>query len=197
MGHTFPQFTLKHWVILTVFTYGLISLFLFSLSAKSANESALLSAAPSLKGETLYPVDKIVIPALDIVAPITAVSSTDPKDFKLPLKEGVALYPSVKPGDNGGAIILGHSSPPGWPKINYDWVFSTINTLQENDEIIVYFQGKKYVFAVSGSLFLGKGQDIPSWALASRTPTLLLVSCWPPGINNKRIVMLAELKEGI
>lgn len=187
------QISLKKWFFVTIFIYAFISFTLYILSARNPVDPALLSSEASAEAAVVYPIDKIEIPSLQVVAPISFVDSTNPQDFKQPLKEGVALYPGAEPGDKGSAIILGHSAPPGWPKINYDWVFSNISTLKLGDEILVYYGGKKYVFHTTGSLLLRSGQDIPSFALASQTPTVLLVSCWPPGINNKRIVVQAEL----
>ncbi|MDP2637277.1 MAG: sortase [bacterium] len=194
MGNPFFHFRIKQWLIFSIVVYGIFSLALFALSAKTkADSTALLSAAPVLaQGEPFYPVDKIEIPSLGVAAPLLSVDSTDPKDFKEPLTKGVTLYPSANPGSQGSAIILGHSAPSWWPSINYDWVFSEINTLEQGDEIIIDFQGKRHVFKTQGVIFLDKGEEIPSWALASKTPTILLVSCWPPGINNKRIVVQAE-----
>lgn len=197
MRHIFYHISLKKWFLITVFIYAFVSFSLYILSTRNISDPALLSSEVSAETGIAYPVDKIEIPKLGVVAPLSFVASTDPADYKQPLKEGVALYPSAKPGTRGSAIILGHSAPLGWPKINYDWVFSNISTLKLGDEILIYYEGKKYTFKTTGSLLLKKGQDIPSFALASQNPTILLVSCWPPGINNKRIVVQAELKEGI
>lgn len=197
MRHIFNHIPLKRWFLITLSIYVFVSFTLYILSTRSISDPALLSSEASAETADVYPVDKIEIPKLGVIAPLSFVASTDPNDYKQPLKAGVALYPSSKPGSRGSAIILGHSAPLGWPKINYDWVFSNISTLKLGDEIVVYYEGKKHVFRTTGSLLLQKGQDIPSFALASQNPTILLVSCWPPGINNKRIVVQAELKEGI
>ena len=137
--------------------------------------------------------DSIVIPKIEIEAPIILVDSTQPKDFIEPLKNGVTHYPSSLPGESGEIIILGHSSPPLWPKINYDWVFSELDTLEPGNEIYVYFNNLRYKYVVKGKVFLQKGQDLPSFASDDSRSKLLLVSCWPPGIDNKRIVVHSEL----
>lgn len=137
--------------------------------------------------------NSIVIPKIKIEAPIILVDSTQPEDFIEPLKNGVTHYPSSLPGESGEIIILGHSSPPLWPKINYDWVFSDLNKLETGDKIYVYFNNRQYQYIVKEKIFLQKGQDLPSSLLDDSKSKLLLISCWPPGIDNKRIVLYSEL----
>lgn len=137
--------------------------------------------------------NSIVIPKIKIEAPIILVDSTRPEDFIEPLKNGVTHYPSSLPGESGEIIILGHSSPPLWPKTNYNWVFSDLNTLESGDEIYVYFNNSQYKYVVEGRVFLQAGQELPSFATDDSRSKLLLISCWPPGIDNKRIVVYSEL----
>jgi LPXTG-site transpeptidase (sortase) family protein len=110
------------------------------------------------------------------------------------LDTGVVLYPdSVVPGDNGQTIILGHSAPVGWPKIKYDWVFSRLNELAEGDEIIVYFNNRKYTYIVSRKVFLERGEEISQEGLTNDENMLVLVSCWPPGKDLRRIAVEAKV----
>ena len=134
----------------------------------------------------------ITIPKIGLSAPIAFVDSTDPDDFLEPLKKGVAHYPSALPGQKGASIMLGHSAPPGWLGNLYDGVFSDLKDLAEGDLVVVNTPTKSYMYKVSAKLFLERGQDIPEELTKSNTPRLLLLSCWPPGINNKRIMILAE-----
>jgi len=109
------------------------------------------------------------------------------------LDRGVVLFPnSAPPGQAGQTIILGHSAPPGWPKIKYDWVFSQLGELENGDEIFVYFENKKFRYSVVEKIFLEKGQEIPKDINGSKN-TLILISCWPPGKDLKRIAIIANL----
>lgn len=137
--------------------------------------------------------DGIELPTLGVYAPLFLVESTDPKDFVAPLKRGVTHYPSDLPGNPGTAVILGHSAPAGWPRINYDWVFSKLDSLHSGDAIIVTFGNKEYTYQVKEKVTLQKGQYIPEKYLGREEGQLLLISCWPPGIDNKRIGVYAEL----
>ncbi len=133
--------------------------------------------------------DQLFIPKLQITAPIIEVLGNTQADFVLPLKKGVALYPLSKPGQAGRAVILGHSAPPNWPKINYDWVFSRLGDLQEGDEIRIAYQGREYLYIVKNKLILKKGQLLP---LSESPQELVLITCWPPGLDYQRMAVFAE-----
>jgi LPXTG-site transpeptidase (sortase) family protein len=134
---------------------------------------------------------KISIPSIGVEAPITFVQSTAPRDFLEPLKNGVVHYPSAAPGEQGTAIILGHSAPLDILKKGFNGVFSELKDLREGDEIFVQYDGKIHTYKVEGQEFLQRGQDIPQKSLAAAESKLVLLSCWPPGIDNKRIMVKA------
>lgn len=137
--------------------------------------------------------NSIVISKIKIEAPLILIESTEPEDFIEPLKKGVVHYPSPLPGEPGETIILGHSAPLGWLKINYYWVFSELNKLESGDEIHVYFNNRQYRYLVEGKIFLQAGQETPSFVSDNSQSKLLLISCWPPGIDYKRIVVYSKL----
>ncbi len=148
------------------------------------------------KEETVYyeEEDGIEIPAIEIKAPIVETEGTTDEDYKKALDKGVTHFPdSVYPGEKGISILLGHSAPPGWPKINYDWVFSDLGEIETGDEIIIYFQNKKYIYTVTNKIFLEIGEDTPSWT--SNKPEIILLSCWPPGKNIERIGIQGVISE--
>ena len=116
-------------------------------------------------------------------------------DVHKTLDNGVVHFPdSVLPGQKGQIIVLGHSAPPNWPDIKYDNVFSRLNELEKGDEVFVYFDHKEYIYSVETKVFLEIGQDIPKNDLTNANNMLVLVSCWPPGKNIKRIALEASLK---
>ncbi len=83
--------------------------------------------------------DSIEIPKIGVKAPIVFPENNSEEDFEKALKKGVLHYPqSVLPGEEGTIIILGHSAPPNWPKIDYDWIFNDLNELNAGDEIYIY-----------------------------------------------------------
>ena len=133
------------------------------------------------------------IPSLGISSPIIFDQSLSQKQVQKSLNNGTVIYPSsVLPGENGQTVILGHSAPPHWPKIKYDWVFSDLSKLKNNDEILIYFGNKQYTYHVTGEIFLDRGEELPDSSTGAGN-TLFLVSCWPPGKDFKRIAVEAVL----
>ncbi|MEK7510421.1 MAG: sortase [Patescibacteria group bacterium] len=134
----------------------------------------------------------IEIQKLRVQAPIIFVESTKPEDFREPLKRGVTHYPSALPGDKGVAIILGHSAPVGWLGGPFDGVFSNLHKLEQGDEIMVVVDGSSHLYRMKEKTFLRSGQDLPEELGTGSVSRLVLLSCWPPGIDNKRIMIEAE-----
>ncbi len=136
--------------------------------------------------------NSLEVSKIGISVPLILAESSYQGDLQKDLDNGVVHFPdSVLPGEIGQTIILGHSAPLNWPKINYDWVFSEINQLEVGDDIIVYFNHKKYIYDVRGKIFLDKGEDLP--VLTKYESVLMLISCWPPGKDIKRIAIEAHL----
>lgn len=136
--------------------------------------------------------NEIEIPKIEIFAPLIFVA--DENDVLKTLDRGVVHFPdSVLPGEIGQTIILGHSAPPNWPKIKYDWVFSRINELEKGDEILIYFNNQRYSYSVTKKTFLEKEEKIPENNLTDFQNMLVLISCWPPGKDIKRIAVEATL----
>ncbi len=138
--------------------------------------------------------NSIEIPSLSITAPIVIGQSTDNIIISKDLDKGAVYYPgSVLPGQEGQIIILGHSSPPNWPNIKYDWVFTDINSLKFGDQVILHFNNHQYIYRVRTKTIINPGQDIQQPPESDKSNILVLVSCWPPGKDYKRIAVEAEL----
>ncbi|MDD5145868.1 MAG: sortase [Candidatus Pacebacteria bacterium] len=138
--------------------------------------------------------NSIEIPKIETSVPLVFPVGSSTKDISQALNVGTVHFPnSALPGESGQTIILGHSAPANWPKIKYDWVFSKLNDLEAGDEIFVYFQYKKIKYAVFKKIFLEKGEDVP--VLTNSENTLVLISCWPPGKDIRRIAVEAAMEQ--
>lgn len=136
--------------------------------------------------------NSLEIKKISISVPLIIPDGTDPT-LENELDQGVVYFPqSVLPGESGETIILGHSAPEGWPKIKYDWIFNDLDKLEPGDEIIVYFNNQKYVYKVAKNYIINKGEEIRSDAGDSKS-ILILMSCWPPGKDLKRLAVEAYL----
>lgn len=134
----------------------------------------------------------IKINAIGISAPIIIPDGNTDVHIYNALKGGVAHFPgSPFPGEKGVSILLGHSSPPGWPKIDYEWVFTEVEELERGDEIKIYFNGYLFTYIMTEQIFLEVGEQVPHYY--SNKKEIILLSCWPPGKNIKRIGIRAVL----
>jgi LPXTG-site transpeptidase (sortase) family protein len=178
-----------------IFNWQVISQFLKTPFEKKIEKE--ISQPEEKKFEYSEKENSIEILKIEISAPIVFVKSE--KEIEMGLDKGVVLFPgSALPGQIGKTIIEGHSAPPGWPKIKYDWIFSRLNELEEGDEVNLNFNHQKLNYYVTKKIFLNRGEEIPFNDLTNSDNSdniLLLISCWPPGKDLKRIAVAAILKK--
>lgn len=153
-------------------------------------DKILSKLKPQIKEEVIIKEGNIEIPKIGVSAPIIFSENEDQIDGDL--KKGVVYFPgSALPRKEGMGIILGHSAPPNWPEIDYDGIFSRLEELLQGDDVSIRFSGKDYSYKVIKTIFLEKGEEIPSLLTNSRS-MILLISCWPPGKNLRRIGVQLE-----
>jgi len=134
--------------------------------------------------------DRIVIPKLDVAAPLVDVQSSEPADVLAALERGVVRYPgTAEPGATGMTFLTGHSSNYAWSTGGYRAVFALIDKLEPGDPIVLVRGGGTYVYRVSGSRVVsaqdGSALDVPDGT------TLRLMTCWPVGTTAQRLLVEA------
>ena len=177
-----------------VFNYRVISESISNFFQKDTPvESSTPETIKTIEFEYSEKENSLEIPKIEVSAPLVFVEDVD--KVHRTLDTGVVHYPdSVLPGEKGQTIILGHSAPPNWPDIKYDNVFTLLNELERGDEIFIFFNHQKYNYSVERKIFLEKGEEIPENGLTNSNNVLMLISCWPPGKNIKRIAVESVLK---
>jgi len=132
----------------------------------------------------------IVIPGIGAAVPLVTAKTTDTNQLHLLLDEGVVIYPgSAGFGNIGQTVLMGHSAPANWPNIKHDTAFSRINELIPGDKVNISYQGKTYEYSVTRSEIIEKGEDLAGGPAGGSS--LVLVSCWPPGRDQKRLAVEA------
>ncbi len=163
-----------------------------------------ISRAPSEANFVITPYEnRIVIPKLWKNIPLVDVTH-DPKAkysemqdvFMEELKKWIVRYPwTARPGEVGNAFIFGHSSNYPWILSDYNDVFALLNTLTLGDEIIVYYEQKKYIYKMTDKAIINPGDtDV----LSNRDPKkkeISLMTCWPIGTTLERYIVFGELVE--
>jgi LPXTG-site transpeptidase (sortase) family protein len=136
--------------------------------------------------------NSIEISKIEVSAPLVFIDTQLQEDYSKGLDRGVVHYTdSVLPGENGMTIFLGHSAPSGWIDLKHDSVFSRLNELVFGDEIVVYFNNRQYRYSVEEKLFLDKGEELPEYEISESKNVLILLTCWPPGVDRYRIMIKA------
>lgn len=147
----------------------------------------------------IVPIDKvfgIVIPKLGANAHVvTNVDPYDSKTYQYALTKGVAHARGTSvPGATGNIFIFAHSSENFYEALRYNSVFYLINKLEAGDEIRLYYHNVKFIYTVTGKKLVDS-KDVSYLQGESLKATLTLMTCWPPGTNVKRLLVLAELKK--
>lgn len=121
--------------------------------------------------------------------------AANPNDFLPILKKGVAhAKGTVFPGMRGNIYLFAHSTDNFWDIGRYNAIFYLIKNLVPQDEIVIFFQDKRYNYIVSGSKIV-ESTDV-SYITQAQTgkEQLILQTCWPPGTTWKRLLVFAKPK---
>lgn len=130
----------------------------------------------------------VTIRKLKIEKAVTRVNSED-------FLNSLAHFPGTAlPGEIGNVFITGHSILPQFfnPQ-NYKTIFSTLSNLDISDEIIVETPTKTYRYQVI-NLRVVDPADVSVIAPPDNYGRYLtLMTCVPPGLNTKRLIVLTRL----
>ncbi len=171
--------------------------------ASPAQRTGGISFADVLSGskeQILTPIDTqfdILIPKIGANSRVFPnVDASDPNQFLPILKEGVAhAKGTVFPGMKGNIYLFAHSTDNFWDVGRYNAVFYLLKDLTPGDEIVIFYQNKRYNYVVTGSKKVDPS-DVSYIVNAQNqnTETLILQTCWPPGTTWQRLLVFAKRK---
>ena len=151
------------------------------------------------KEQVLVPKDtdfSILIPKIGASAKVFPnIDPSSENDFLPVLKQGVAhAKGTVFPGLSGNIYLFAHSTDNFWNVGRYNAIFYLIKDLKEGDEVVVFFDGKRYNYVVTGSKIANP--DEVSYITQAKTgqEQLNLQTCWPPGTTFQRLLVFAKPK---
>ncbi len=197
-------FLLLFLFVLIIVNWSGVSVFVFNLQALPVVLEERKEEGPEEKENDREPEKKendiekecfenrIEVSILSISAPIVEPQGTSERDYRNALDRGVVRFPdSHLPGEKGLVVLLGHSSPPGWPDIRYDRIFTEIDQLKEGDIIEICYDESLYKYTVvdeeKGKDLYSVGDDVPSLYPGENKKELVLMTCWPPGDDTGRM----------
>lgn len=137
---------------------------------------------------------KIVIPKVDINSKVIPnVNPYNKEEYLKALKEGVALAKDTAfPNEEGNAFIFAHSTDSPLNVTKYNATFYLINKLEADDEIFLFYQGKKYKYVVTETKIVDTNQ-VEYLKDKTKKQTLTLMTCWPPGTTLQRLLVIGKL----
>lgn len=140
----------------------------------------------------------LVIPKLDVSVPIVFDAQNKVDDIYNRLYDGVVNHPlTVKPGEDGLSIILGHSSKTPWDNNKYGTVFALLGKLEPGDRFHVEYSDKRrFDYEIKESFTFNPFDEndpaIARFEAADHPKGTILATCWPIGSNIKRLAVRAE-----
>lgn len=111
------------------------------------------------------------------------------------LENGVIRYPgSGIPWENGNAFIFWHSSNFPWMQWEYNDVFSLLDHVVFDDEVVIYYGQEKYTYKIRTKNVISPGDVsvLKSDTDAGRSQ-ITLMTCWPIGTTLNRLVLVWDL----
>jgi sortase A len=104
------------------------------------------------------------------------------------LKKGVghAIY-SANPGEVGNVVLSAHNDIQGE-------IFKDLDQLEEGDLVILFSERKSYTYAVEDVLIVEPHQV--EFLESTDESVATLISCYPYRVDNKRIIVIANLIDG-
>lgn len=135
----------------------------------------------------------ILIPKINANARV--IKNVDPYNsaiYQKALSRGVAHASGTSlPGIGGNIFIFSHSSSDFFNASKYNSIFYLLKKLEAGDQIKVYFEGQEYIYRVASSKVVNS-DAIQYLSGQTKSETLTLMTCWPPGTSLKRLVVIAE-----
>ena len=143
----------------------------------------------------LVPADpefSIVIPKIGANAKV--LPNVDPADDKVyldALKQGVAHASGTAfPGEEGHIFLFAHSTDYVWNVSTYNAIFYLLNKLEANDEINIFYKGRRHVYKVIKKEIIDPTQ-VEYLTRKTNKEFLTLQTCWPPGTTLQRMLVYA------
>jgi sortase A len=149
------------------------------------------------KEQVLVPKDpdfSIIIPKIGASAKVYPnVDPTNESEFLPILQKGIAhAKGTVFPGIDGNTYLFAHSTDNWWNVGRYNAVFYLLKDVTVGDEIVVYFEGRRYNYVVTEKKTVAP-TDVTALVNSHGGPQqLILQTCWPPGTTWERLLVIAR-----
>ena len=159
----------------------------------------LASVLAGPKEQILIPKDTefdILIPKIGANAKVFAnVDPSNEKEFLSTLQKGVAHAKGTSfPGMKSNIYLFAHSADNFWAVGRYNAVFYLLKDLAMGDDIIVFFQDKRFNYKVAETKITDPSDVSYLVKQTKGEEILILQTCWPPGTTWRRLIVIAKPK---
>ncbi|MDO4781291.1 MAG: sortase [Candidatus Saccharibacteria bacterium] len=141
------------------------------------------------------PEPRLIIPKINIDAPIVYGAAADVASQRTAMEKGVAHFSvkgaSATPGQYGNTVLAAHSSNDAFASGAYKFIFAQNEKLQKDDIIYVNHEGTRYTYRITKSEVV-LPHEVSKIQIGNDKPMLTLISCVPLGTAEKRLLLFAE-----
>jgi sortase A len=167
--------------------------------SKGGEEPSFAQVLTGSKEQVLVPKDanfSIIIPKIGASAKIFPnVDPTDENAFLPILSQGIAhAKGTVFPGLSGNVYLFAHSTDNWWNVGRYNAIFYLLKDVSIHDEVVVFFEGKRFTYVVSETKVVDPGEVSHLINSHGGPQQLILQTCWPPGTTWQRLLVVARPK---
>ncbi len=138
---------------------------------------------------------RLIIPKINVDVPVMYGVGNDHASQMAAMEKGVAHFaiPGANsvPGQLGNTAISGHSSNDLFEPGDYKFVFAQLEKLDTGDTIYANYEGTRYTYTITQKEIV-LPTDVKKLTGATDKPILTLITCWPLGTANKRLLVTAE-----
>ena len=144
---------------------------------------------------TVGPEPRIIIPKINVDAPVTYDIGNDYNSLMDAMSKGLAHFAipgaNSHPGEIGNTVISGHSSNDLFDTGDYKFIFVQLDKLEVGDSIYANYQSKRYTYTVTDKQVVAPN-DVNSLVYPTTKPILTLITCTPVGTAQSRLLVIAE-----
>lgn len=149
--------------------------------------------------EILYPQDpsfSVMIPKIGANERITPnVNPDNEKEYLEVLRTSIAhAKGTAYPGLGGTTYLFAHSTDNFWSVGRYNAVFYLLNKMEAGDDVVVFFNGKRFNYIVSETKVVNSNDTHYIDSFLGLGERVILQTCWPPGTAWKRLLVFAYPK---
>lgn len=140
------------------------------------------------------PAPKVIIPKINVEIPVVYDEpSVEEAAIQKALERGVVHYATTPvPGQNGNAVIFGHSSNNILNKGQYKFAFVLLNKLETGDIFYLNKDGVRYGYKIYEKKIVKPNEVSVLNGTGDKPATATLITCDPPGTSLNRLVVIGE-----